>query len=118
MSWGFRYFREEEFDHPEKMSHELLARLDYARVQAGVPFVITSDYREDPDPDDEEMSSHALGKAVDIRCNDSRTRTRILRAAYASGFRRVGIYDRHIHLDVATESDGFPVDVTWVGKSR
>ena len=115
MSWGYHYFKEEEFDHPDKISHELLARLDYARVVAGVPFHITSDYR---DPVDGEQSAHFIGKAVDIAAEDSRTRHRILIGARRAGFRRLGVYDKHVHLDVASEADGFDQDVTWWGKSR
>lgn len=116
MSWGFRHFKESEFDRPEKMDHELLARLDYAREQAGIPFVITSDYRE-PGPDEPD-SAHHLGKAVDIRVCSGMERFRIVRAALNSGFKRIGVYDKHIHLDVATAEDGFPMNVIWEGKSR
>jgi len=113
--WGYRYFKEDEFDHPDRIHHELLARLDLARAQAQVPFVVTSDYRE---PVEGEKSAHHIGKAVDIACTDGKTRDRILKGARYAKFRRIGIYDKHIHLDVATEADGFPVDVTWWGKSK
>lgn len=118
MSWDFRHFSPDEFDHPERMDRELLARLDYARTQAGIPFVVTSDFR--PDENDELDSAHEIGKAVDIRAHDGRTRWRVVKAAINAGIKRIGVYDKHVHLDNATPADDprFVEEVIWVGVSR
>ena len=113
-----RYFGRDEFNHPDQMDPAFLRSLDSARHLAGVPFHITDDVRIDDDPDDDEDSAHNYGMAVDIRAHDARTRHHILRSLYATGFRRVGVYDKHIHVDAAGDHMGFDQDVTWMGKSR
>lgn len=60
--------------------------------------------------------AHKTGRGVDIRCADSGLRYRILDAAFSEGFLRIGIYDRHIHLDL--ECEGFPQCKVWWGKSK
>lgn len=45
-------------------------------------------------------SSHLTGKAVDIVCLDSNTRFKIIFGALVAGFKRIGIGEDHIHLDV------------------
>ena len=117
------FFAASEFNFPEKISDELISKLELARASAGVPFKITSDWREEGDG-----KSHHLGKAVDIRAKDSTTRAAIVRGATLAGIRRIGVYyatvedghhkGGHVHLDVNTVEDGFPQDVLWLGKSR
>lgn len=116
--YALDHFEAEEFDFPEKMDRELLRMLDQARRYTTSRFIITSDYRVDESPENGPESTHELGKAVDLRAHDGRSRLEIVRALLQAGFRRVGVYDRHVHADVATEADGFPQDVLWVGRSR
>ncbi len=101
------YFEPSEFDRPELMSRTLLLKLDRARKAAGVPFRVSSSYRTD-------SKSHSGGGAVDIECAGSLLRYRIVKAALDVGFLRVGIYDRHVHLDVADLDQ----EVLWIGTSR
>jgi len=54
---------------------------------------------------------------VDIKCRDSRSRYLIVNAALRVGFNRIGIYDKHIHLDNAM-GKGFDQYVVWWGKSK
>lgn len=91
------------------LQEELVKRLDWAREKAGVPFVLTSGYREG-DP-----RAHGRGWAVDIRCRHSRTRYRMVAALIEVGFRRIGVYDRHIHADL---DETLPDLVMWWGKSE
>ena len=107
-----RHFTPEEFDHPEKMSHAMLLRLERVRRYAKVPMKVTSDYRDPKDDDDN--SAHTRGLAVDIACTTSRDRFAIVNAALAVGIKRIGVYDRHIHLDV---DDSLPQGVMWWGTS-
>ena len=121
---GREFFAESEFNFPEKMENELVSMLELARATAGVPFHITSDWRPEGDG-----KSHHLGKAVDIRVKDSRSLNMIMYGAIMAGFTRWGVYYKgvdekgnhvpgHIHLDCNTEEDGFPQNVSWIGKSR
>jgi len=106
------FFSAAEFEEPEKMDVELVTMLSEARRHSGIPFKLTSTYR-DGDP-----KTHGMGKGVDIRCSQSRPRFRILKGLILAGFNRIGIYDKHIHADVGTEDEGFDVEVTWMGKSK
>jgi len=89
-----------------KLSQVLIRKLDLARTLAGFPFVISSSFRlGDP-------RSHGDGYAVDLQCEFSRERFVMIQALQAAGFRRIGIYPRHIHVDV----DGSRYqDVIWYG---
>lgn len=104
-----RYFKPEEFTRPDQMHPHLMYLLDSARADAGVPFVITSSFRED-DP-----RTHGLGEAVDIKCHHPYVRWRILPALLRAGFHRIGIYLRHIHVDIGLEPR-FPSNVIWYGE--
>jgi hypothetical protein len=115
----FRYFSRREFNEPDKMSPELLRRLDHARHLAGVPFTVghVRQFREGDSGD------HGSGNGVDIRCHFSGDRFRILCGALGinptnlppSTFNRIGIYDRHIHLGHNLSA---AQNVVWVGDSR
>ncbi|MCP4900216.1 MAG: peptidase M15 [bacterium] len=94
----------------EGLNPMLVERLDWAREQSGVPFTITSGYRPG-DP-----KAHGKGLAVDIRCSQSMPRFRMIQALQNVGFRRIGVYNLHVHADVAEEPD-FPQDVMWWGES-
>ncbi len=116
------YFSTSEFKHPDKMDQELIAKLDVAREFSGIPFHISSDWREKGDG-----KSHHLGKAVDIRCETSADRIRIVEGLLHAEFKRIGVYyaiegvrhkGGHVHGDVNSAEDGFPQDVMWIGKSR
>ena len=111
---ALRYFNKNEFEYPYKMDHDLLRKLDIARALAGVPFVITSDYRT---PEHNEQvggapdSAHLRGLAVDIRCSNSGERYIIYDGLRTAGFRRIGLGDGFIHADIDTS---LPQEVTWL----
>lgn len=111
-----KHFRPSEFEHPDKMDVEFLYLLDKIRELAGVPIHITDDYRPNGS-----TSAHSLGLAVDISDNSaglaigSRWRHKVLKAAFELGCERIGIYDRHIHIDVSTSHDQ---EVCWYGTSE
>lgn len=95
------------------LDHKLVNMLDDARDIAKTPFVITSGYRKG-DP-----KAHGLRKAVDLRCrlHSSKKRQKMYDALREVGFTRIGIYDKHLHADIA-KGKKFPQDVTWWGKSN
>ena len=85
-----------------KMNRHFLLKLDELRRRCGFPINIRSGYRS-PNHIDERNKrtpgTHTKGIAVDIMVNDDYHRSRIIRHATALGFRGIGIYPLHIHLD-------------------
>jgi hypothetical protein len=92
----------------------LVEGLDAAREIAGIPFIITCGYVTDVGPH-VEHSAHLKGLAVDLRCWDSWTRAKMFPALWEVGFRRIGLYDRHIHVDI---DPSLPKPRVWVGISK
>lgn len=99
----------------EGLNPKLRVMLQATRYLAGVPIYVTSGLRPGDD------GEHGEGDGVDISDNprgdpiSSRWRDKVLEASYRVGFRRRGVYDRHVHLGV---SDSRDQDVTWIGRSR
>lgn len=77
-----------EFEEPEKMEVEFLRLLHKARIIAKVPFRILDTVRPDP------ASAHGELPCAccDLQVLDSFERSRVVRALYAVGFTRVGVY--------------------------
>ena len=115
-----KYFDVSEFASPDeigsgsKMNKTFLEKLDYARHNAGVPFVITSGYRT------EERnklvggrvgSSHLIGLAADISYTGSRERFLIINSLLDVGINRIGIHKSFIHCDVDNLKDS---KVIWL----
>lgn len=97
----YKYFKDSEI---VGLKPELVQLLDKARGIAGVPFKITSGYR-DPAHNLEvggvKDSAHETGLAVDILVKDSVSGGKILLALAQVGFKRFGFYqDGHIHCDI------------------
>lgn len=109
------HFSAGEFDHPGEMSVMLMHLLDDIRDSVGMPIYITSDFRRG------DKGAHGSGLAVDIAENlqgkpiSSRWRFLVLRAAFIYNVQRIGIYDKHIHIDV---SISLPQKVCWWSKSK
>lgn len=101
------YFDEKEFTavgcKKSDMSVKLLEMLNRVREFVGFPLVLTSAFRS---PASEKScgrsgsSAHTKGMAVDIYCIDGVSRLAIVQAAFAIGFRRIGIGPDFIHLDI------------------
>lgn len=114
-----KHFNISEFDSPdvigsgEKMNKEFLNRLDLARELADTPFKITSGVRSEAHNKKVggvSNSSHILGYAADVACNDSVSRFKILNALIKAGFNRIGIADTFIHID---NDPGKSENVIW-----
>ena len=110
------YFSAEEFgEHADEMNEHLLYLLDATRELADMPIYITSGVR----PSDV-TSEHFTGEGVDVSDNldgdpiSSVWRYHVLHGAFAAGFIRIGVYDRHLHLGVSRLK---APDVLWIGKS-
>ncbi len=95
-------FSEAEVDGLED---KLKIKLQCLRYMTGVPIYITSGLRVG------DTGEHGEGEGIDISDNEHGTavgshwRWLILRASYSLGFKRIGDYDRHIHLGVSMEHD-------------
>lgn len=106
------------YDEVQGLDTELVAMLDWARGRSGVPFVITCGLRTASQNDKVggvQDSAHLRGLAVDLSCSDSHDRFRMVQALLLAGFKRIGIYDRHIHAD---RDSSLPQEVIWVGVSH
>ena len=114
-----RHFTESEFRacspscSLQNMKQGTMNRLDKAREIAGIPFVLNSAYRSvawEKSKGRTGTSAHTLGRAVDIRCNTSQNRMKIVRAALQAGFNRIGIGKTYVHLD---DDLSLPQEVIW-----
>lgn len=97
----------------DDMDQGLLDKLDALREKVGIPLILNCAYRSvewDKSKGRSGAGAHPKGKAVDIRCYDSGTRFRIVRAAMELGFARVGIEGAFVHVDTATD---LPQNVMW-----
>ena len=112
------HFSDDEFTNVENMDPMLGRMLDYMRTKYGSPITITSSYRAHTGERSSahEVDARGLWQGVDIRVSTSRSRFGLVGAALKAGFRRIGVYNRHIHLDIAEE--GFAQDVIWLGQSK
>ena len=114
-----KYFLPHEFKMGDeivfdKMDSGLLDMLEDARESAGIPFQITSSYRNaeyNSKIGGSHNSAHLRGKAVDISCVNSSARGKILNALFKVGFRRIGIARNFIHVD---NDDSLPQNVCWL----
>ena len=114
------YFSDAEFKEPRKLSPTLRRMLERVREEAGVPMRITGSWRSRRGPI--RKSAHQTNKfdlyeAVDVGVGRSRNRFLILKAAIRVGFNRIGVYDKHLHLDIA-KGTAFDQDVCWWGRSK
>lgn len=86
----------------------MLKMVNTAQALYGKPLRITSAYR-DADP-----LSHGKGLAVDIAITGGYERKFLALALHKAGFKRIGLYDNHIHADTDTSLP----EAWWVGKSK
>ena len=112
-----KYFTYTEFDSPDevgsgkKMHPKLLVMLDMVRDKFDKPIHITSGYRTKEYNESlaargykaSPNSSHCKGLAVDIACNNSIDRYHLINCLLDVGFKRIGIADSFIHVDIDTD---------------
>ena len=103
-----KYFKDTEFEckcgcGKNITPNYLITMLDYAREQAGFPFVLNSANRcvahnatiKNASP----TSSHLKGLAFDIHCDSSENRYKMIKALQQAGFQRILIYKTFVHVD-------------------
>ena len=115
-----KYFKEAEFKRCtpscslQDMDQKLMDALDALRALAGIPLKLSCAYRSvawDKKKGRDGKSAHCKGLAVDIVCNSSATRWKIINAAIDLGIRRIGIGKNFIHIDIDSSKDS--QDVIW-----
>ena len=95
------------------MDAAFLALLDEVRETAGIPLVLNCAYRSkawELKQGRSGNSAHTRGKAVDIRCNTSANRYKIIRAALLLGVPRIGVGKTFVHMD---NDKTLPQGVIW-----
>lgn len=108
----YKYFTEKEV---VGLKPEFVKLLDAAREIAGVPFKITSGYRDakhNAEVGGVTDSAHTSGLAVDLLVKDTVSGGKILLALAQVGFKRFGFYaDGHLHVDMDTTK---PSPCYWI----
>ena len=111
-------FTSEEFTCPDcgesKMDQMFIERLQSCREVAGIPFKITSGFRcagHNAKVGGVADSAHTRGLAAVIAAETSGDRFVILHAAYFVGFRRIGVSETFVHLDM---DPNLPADKHWL----
>lgn len=118
---NFHYFKESEI---VGLDRELVAMMDNGRHLSGIPWVITNGLRKSgdaasADPNAVKNSAHYRGLAADIRCRTTHEMFVMLKAMFAVGFKRIGVYVKidgtklipsHIHVDIDST---LPPEVAW-----
>jgi len=97
------------------IDHRLEHLVEQLEIRTGGALVITSGYRckkHNKKVGGSPTSSHLGGLAVDIACEASPLRFRILQTAVILGFARIGIYKNFIHLDIDRAK---AQEVIWYG---
>ena len=119
-----KFFNYSEFDSPDElgsgknMSPEILEMLDLAREKYDKPIKITSGYRTKAYNEGLKKrgykaspnSSHLKGLAVDIHCNNSKSRFELVDILLDVGFNRLGIANTFIHADIDKDK---PQNLIW-----
>lgn len=112
----WKWFSDEE---AKGLDYVLMVRLDMARELCGFPIVITSGRRTEEQNENAggaKESSHLKGLAVDLRAPTGKNeREKMIWALGLAGFKRVGLYDRHFHVDADKEK---AQDIVWFGESH
>lgn len=103
-----------------EMQPEFMDWLQALRTKAGIPFVISSGYRDPTHPVEARKSApgaHSRGIAVDILAPDGATAGRIIELAILAGVKGVGVaqdnrrnrQSRFVHLDLQHRGVDYPV---------
>lgn len=111
-------FDRDDFDCPccgaNLMKDMFIWKLQYARTEARIPFVVNSGFRcekHNKDVGGEESSDHLTGEAADIKCLTSHERYKMIECGLRAGFRRIGIGGDFIHFG---DNWSNPQEVIWL----
>jgi len=117
LSEPWKWFKREEFTCPccnkNRISSELVDRLDYARGKAGVSFTVSSGFRcfdRNRKVGGKPRSSHLGGYAADIKCPSGSIKATVVGSLFAAGIKRIGIYKTFVHADISPK---LPTPCIW-----
>ena len=96
-------------DESKDIEPELMSKLDTARAVAQIPFIITCGLRT---PEQNQAAggvsdsahladANGLSQAVDIFCDNSSDRWKMVFALKEAGLKRIVIEQKHIHVDIS-----------------
>ncbi len=91
----------------------LVQRLERARWIRSAPIIITSGVRcldQNTKVGGSPRSAHLVGWAADLRCSTSTERYLLLGALIHAGVNRIGIYSKHLHVDLDPRK---PENLIW-----
>lgn len=115
-----KHFSPKEFDSPDvagsgvNMNVEFVKMLDKVREVSGVILHVNSGFRSaehNAKVGGKLNSAHTRGLAADVRADNSTDRFKIICAAAMTGFKRIGIGENFVHLDMDYE---LPQGVLWL----
>jgi len=103
---SMKYFKMSEFNCKETGENEMdihfLRRLDRLRELCKFPFVINSGFRSKKHSVEKVKSmpgTHTMGIAADVKVLNASQRYKLLKHAYAMGFKGIGIAKGFVHVD-------------------
>ena len=118
-----KYFKDSEFVRPDLLRPEMKELLDYLRALYGSPLIVSSSLRsakKNASVGGASRSSHKLApdglySGIDLTTPANKLtgaqKFRLVHIALDAGFSRIGIYEKHIHLDVEKY---LPQNVLWI----
>ncbi len=121
---NIRYFRPREFASPDafgsgiNIDPSIVIICDVTRNIVKVPLIILSGIRTakyNRKIKGSKNSAHLRGYAVDIRALSPRLKFNIVNTALFLKVRRIGVYEKHVHLDT---DPNLMQDIIWYGKYK
>lgn len=97
-----------------EMDEYFMLRLQEARTYHKKPMIINSGFRcpiYNKKINGSVSSSHLKGLAVDIKCETTEERFRLLESLFVSNFYRIGIGEDFIHVDLDADK---PQCIVWL----
>lgn len=117
-----KYFKYTEFDSPDepgsglKMDYDFINLIDLIRYWSNVEFHVQSGFRTSErnlEIKGSLNSAHLRGLAADIFAQNNKIKHIILKSCFLFCIPRIGIYEKHIHIDVDLN---LPHPIVWYGK--
>lgn len=93
----------------------LLNMLQEVQDDSGIEIVITEGVPLTTEGSHVTDSEHFKGQGADVRATDGFARMKLVKSAFKIGFKRIGVYTKHIHFGISLT---LPQEVMWGGESK